>query len=801
MEAISFFQGEPSIPPIDWQKLERKAKKIDAFLRCLHEGDIGTGRMKYDAENFILAPRSALTSNRFWQFIVNRGNAQATFEANQQGFSRLLSKAKKVHEAVRQFKPNNRMDCPDEAKQFLFALMDLQNVIQQVSQQGLNQLCKNYRSFDKHEHARQLENMGGDAFSLIRKTEEHLYATLLSLNPELEKDAQIKRYYNSSEEVLLHRDGNRAHLREVLWGRNRGLVIPTLLVNDCVTDQARNVPNRAALQVAAAHIGIPKMALEIRTLDEDASWIPYRVVEKRQHLICEEGVVGSCEGGKNLCNVYSRRERRIDHLMLSAGAIDTPLKVQQVVKILTTSFTKKTLGQRLIVHQLDSFSSAEKLINGAHSLIPYFEEQLSDNLWPIPVLHLNTCFDAHSKLEAEKRSFSEINRETLVKLLGDVCRATEGALKSQDLSLLSEEVNTALQWLSDAEEFERRVNQWPNIPIEPQEGPNKKPPTKSDLEDTSKVAWEEYLKSNAKLPGLLLATIQLLEQKNEPSLEEKRALILFRLLEKIWSNQIHFPKPYSPTQEIECFLMLYRMMNWTPIFTCKNGLDRSGAVRALAEAQYILEKHFYREILTKQPDESIARFEAQEKLYALLVNLDVLKEELFRLLTTTLATLQSVLVKDLSDSISMTQAEVEANRLQGCEESSGISNNLRNLVFHHISQQVSAEEATALFNVQHYLEIVFGSLLREQEKSLNDSGALGFKYRYGSSSWFYRKGINPHPMERWPLFILTDKNIPIQILECRPVGLLPDAIQNWISDPITVTPAAVSLICRLGQLR
>lgn len=811
MENSNLFIGAGNLA-LNWQKQEGRAAKMKTFLLSLDEGDIGTGRMSYDVDKFELIPRSKLSSSQIWQFIVNIGNAQATFEANQDGFSKLMHKAKKIHESVTQFKPESCESCPKEAKKFLITMMNIRNVVQQVAQPGLNKLRDNYRYLKKDAYASQLESLGLDTFSYIRKTEEHMYNILLPLFPELEKDAEIKKYYSSSESVLLNRDTNRSDLRGVMWGKDRGLVIPMALVNDCIADAAigKKGPNRAALQVAANHIGIPKMASIIPNLDKDGFWSPHRIVEKKgSAATIEEGVVGSCEKGANLCNIYSRFERRTEHAMVTSGVIDTPLKVEQIVKVLTSSFSKEIVGPRVIVHQLNSLSREEKLVKGTLALIPYLKELLNQENYNVTIAQQLTCFNAASKLSGEKKAFEEINRDFLLRITGDICVSTESVTNvCKDLSLLDVEVKNAVHWLDQAEEFEKNVKDWPKGF---EEGQNDDHPrgargktTLSDLRDCVKVAREEYDKSLQKLPGLLLVAIQLLEKNKDLSVEQKRTLLLFRLLERIWTNQLNFPKPYSSTSEIESYLLLYRIMKWTPIFTCKKGLDRSGGVRALADAQYQLEKHFYRDILTtknSQPNpETASRIEAQEFLYDLLVNLDELKNELFELTNLILAELKFPLAKDMTDLTAMQNAEVAHAHLPN-ELEQGIPINLRNIVLHRIAGKVNPEKRKALNDVQYYLEMVFGAQLVHLEMSLNSSGAIGSKYHYGSSNWFYRKAMNPHPFVRWPLFILTDKNIPIQLLECRQPGWLSETIQNMFSDPITVTPSAIALICRLSELR
>lgn len=790
-----------SIQP-NWQELISETQGVETFLGSVNTEDVGDGRMSFRPEDFKLESRSTFLKGFWlWQYITTIGDLNANFESTRDAFSILVGKSQNIHQQVTQFNPQSAEECLP-AKQFLDKLMDVYNRIQRVSDLGLKKLCENYHNLKKDEEAVALENLGTDAFRYLKKSEEHLYRVLLPFHPELENDTKLKRYYSNSEPLLVQRDRSRINLRRVTWDKDQGLIIPQDLATDCKKDmELRKIgPNRAALQVAATHIGIPQMASRIPTLQGQTAWNPHRVVKKKEGPFIEKGVVGSCERGVHLTNAYSRLDDNTAHVMMGCGLIDTELKAREFIEIMK-GLPKERAEGNWIFHQLNSFTKEKQAILSTHAQVPYIEKELIDAGFQTSFLHVNTCYNVCFSATAEKAAFKEINREGLFKMAGLVCNETQLLQQAcPNLKTFANRVDIILNWIKKIKITEEKIRNWS------QNAAAAAPKVKlSDLK-AEVIQYNQKIDGDMKpiLEELAFCITQLTEIK-PPNLAVKRALLFYQLLDDIFMNQLDSAKPMSPTSEIERYLLLYRMLNLKPVFICKKGLDRSGAVRALAEAQYHLEELFYKAALETQKEEKVpdaARFEAQQDLYFLLKEMDTRKAELFRLTLEIAAELQFPLVKDLNDEKTESAAKVaQDNLVRGQtpiqnEHQKIIPTNLRNSLQKKLEEKIDVEKATDLYHFQVYLEMVLGASLLEQEKTLNDSGALGFKYHHDDPRWLYRKAKNPHPPERWPLFLLTDQNVPIQILEIH-TGWL----NGFYKDPITITPAGLALTHRLSQLR
>jgi len=804
---------QPHVSTISWEKLDQKIEKVRAFFGSLNPADVGNGRMIYDEKSFTLESRSSsLKGSPTWQYLTTIGCESASFDATRDGFAKLRKRVKALHDQILQFRPQSAKECPDSSRKLCLKMIDLQNLIQSVSNLGFNQLCTNYRNLGKNEEASALENLGQDAFSFVKKGEEYLYQTLLPYFPELENDAQIKRFYSNSEIVLLDREEYRAHLRGVIWDKDKGVVLPAGLLEDCIKDEHHSKigPNPAALRVAATHIGIPKKASPTCSVVPKRVWIPHRVVEKKESLVRKRGVVGSCEGRADLCNAYSWTDPKNGYSMMSCSLVDTNLKAKELA-LMMKDLLKQGVKENWIAHQLSSFSQEESSIIATHSQIPYVQKKLREDDLPISLFHVNTCFDANWNSKAEERSFREINLEPLLHIAKIIIENTASVVThTAALTTFAREIGTLIFWLDQAKEFGDRVKKWPDLEPAINDDPDVQPPTLSTLKATLKEANAQIEKGLQQMSTTLSESVASLTNIDTKSpIEQRKAKLLYQLLWEILANQSNSPKQLSPTGEIERYLLLYRMLNLKPIFMCENGIDRSAAVKAIAEAQYLIEETFFINSISMQQDQqgldqAAAKIEAHEELYRLLKDIDPLKQELFQQTNALLTPLQFPFVKDLQEcrtykDDAQTKLLAQYPELKN-DENKIIATNIRNVLLHEIEAtcrtERNSEKGSDLYRVQLYLELVITAHLLGQEKTLNAYGAIGYQHLH-DASWLYRRSRNPHPHERWPLFILTDQNMPIQILEHHQLGWT----NSWYSDSLTITPAGLSLTHRLNRLR
>ena len=853
-----------------WEPLEVEAKAIKGFINSISKRRFGTGLAYFDRTNFQLLPRSEWFNMHLLQQIVNLTNPDATFEAVQGALLALQQRVQAFQRQIVLFAPTAKDKCPPKSQTLLISLVRIIICVKEVAEDGLKQLADNYKSLDKDQKGASLSSLGQETFTILYNVEESLVNQLTLHFPSLKHDLTLERVYFSVKELLLNREMYRAQLRRVAYGQATGLTLPLDLVTSCKSDAPlqRSKPNIEALLNAARAIFLPTMAQAIPTQGGATSWSAYRPVRGADgSIIVETGVTGTCErdgiGSVNICNLYDRIDPQTNHLVMGAGAIDSPLKVKQIMAVIAQNLPKtpeKKRG-RWAVHQLNSFKNEERLMHDVLTSMPLMRAALKA-LMPerkVSLLHINTAFNAATMFKSEDaKSFEQINLESLVQLIdyilqdatlllneqrvGSVLQATLDFIKKEmagfdhakqlsdqivllkelvskdpsqaklleqskvagELDELEQAIAPKVEDVDDLLEVADELDRALRGDLYPAEkGPSEAMP-KGDswlpIDRTPPLLKKELETRQTDLKDFLNLFLQPLDRivaelrtraMDTRSPEIMKVDLLFRALKDILDFQFHSPESLASSHcaQIELFLFLYRLIDVKPIIICWSGLDRSGTVRAFADAQSQLERQFYDEefaqlkIPLKTEKEFVARLRAQHKLYLLLHNLDSLRIVLYRMTNELIASLNSKL--NLFTDLKEWQESVPSKM------------NLREALVGKIDQL--PEDAPAkkedLKNALYYLELVAAHLLGpEAEKTLFSSGVVGFRYHQDAKWAFERYFANHHPLQRLPLVIQTAAGHNIQLLTYAEAG-------RFSNDSLELTPAGKDILLRLSQLR
>lgn len=554
-------------------------------------------------------------------------------------------------------------------------------------------------------------------------------------------------------------------------------------------------------------------------------------------------------GGDNICNVYFRVTPDTKQIAISCGALNTAAKAEQLAKVMQEALKfVPEANERWVVHQLNSFRQEARLIRDVHTHV-YLNEGYFRGVLKNPglsLLHFNTCFNSATMFASEDvQALKTINCDSLAKIaeyvladlkqllkgkpvlhqlmgegsddfkqkcgsvirLADELKKLKQQIKRQNgcetldriasienmMGVLKDNtiisgVKSELPSLFDSDETdEQRLKQ---VTLE-----NERRGLEKDLPAQLKELNEQLLKKQEELEKCLVvfktsiaAAILALQQSSDGSPDSQQALLILQVYEQILNVQLKQPgfKPLSRSTETELFLLLYRLLNIKPIIICWSGLDRSGAVRSLADAQARSEREFFDAALSQKPDRRLenqfaARVEACNNLYRMIINFDTHRDELFSMINAIVSQSkgQATLISDLTRSFA-SQPDPSLN--------------IRDALFAKIDEKYPAQlgpKGEILKTTQRYLELVAGQLLgTEAEKTLFSTGVVGFKYlhdTYWPKSYF----ANPHPPDRWPMFCFVGN---------KAVKLL-DFSEGWMSNSLNVTPAAITIFLRLSQLR
>ncbi|WP_068470348.1 hypothetical protein [Candidatus Protochlamydia phocaeensis] len=786
MNNVHSSSSHPSSPVLsmDWNRIHENSKKVKEFLKSFHVDRIGTGLMRVDENGYTLSPRSNYVNSPTVQRALNIRNPLATYEAVQRCFNDISRKIDVLEKFISAFDPDSG-DCV-QAKKLLLRLVKINRIFETTAFEGIEQLCKNYISDGQADKAGALKVSGDGYHVLLKRIIEALTHKLSARIEELDVDIKLVKYNFSAAKLLIKRGDAVLHLRSVFCNFKVGCIIPTELIQDCLTDQHKfKDTDKKAMQIATNQIGLPTLASKIPTQGGNANWVPMRLIETEERsILVERGVVGTCERDSakklsDLCNVYYRIESDSLNCFISCGAVNNAQKAKelaQVIKLMEEPLKKKQ--KQFVLHQLGSFKAEEEIIRNAHTHIAETESLLrticeDDEL---SILHINTNFNATNWFDSERTNSLSINCQGLARLAKHILMKVDqlNPFNIKDAAFF--ESARELKETFDCQ-IQRLINVIAFIEKEPESIKNT-----IEAKNTIEVKQKELERELEKYLKNLDEALAKIDPSLVRNYEEETLLLLLDILRRLIHLQftpLHLPR-LSRSAEIELYLLLYRMLDMTPILICWSGLDRSGAVRALAESQARLERELKQRVpqgavdLAKQP----SPLNAWKMIFRLILHCDDYRKELFSL---TEAISQENSSLTMIANLDKWQALESQPFLLKDEDAS-----FRKMLFEKIDQMYEdKEKADDLKLVQYYLELVVSQLLgSEAEKTFYSTGMIGFKYHH-NGSLTQRMGANNYPLERWPQFISDHQGCVIQLL----------------SDPMTITEAAKTLILRLAYLR
>lgn len=417
----------PNRGTINWSRLLVTVDQIQRFLLSLDPNDIGKGFVRYKEEEFYLEPCSKWTSNHTYQWLVNRGDDNATFEGVMGAFIELKNKVNTLKTVIDQFTPNSPDDCPDEAQELSLRLIDLRMIVSQTAINGLEQLYKNYQSsWNRKKKPITLRDKGMSSFEIMKELEETLIRKIVEHRPEFGLNVQLRQDHPHADILIGQRDRYRETIRATVWLPDLGTVISDHLIQQSINDVSGPKPIRVGLKLAAKSLKLPRLAQPIHPHRTQYAWIPVRPeIDEDGQITLQDGVYGTCERNlkrsNTVCNLYYIHYDDAKQLVLGCGTIDNPIKAEQIVALLRRELDKCASG-RVVIHQLNSWFNETNLIRNVHAQIDFIQEQL-DTLIPerkVRVLHFNTAFNAATKVplyNEDLRSVNEVNIDSLAQLL------------------------------------------------------------------------------------------------------------------------------------------------------------------------------------------------------------------------------------------------------------------------------------------------------------------------------------------------------------------------------------------------
>jgi hypothetical protein len=267
----------------------------------------------------------------------------------------------------------------------------------------------------------------------------------------------------------------------------------------------------------------------------------------------------------------------------------------------------------------------------------------------------------------------------------------------------------------------------------------------------------------------------------------KKAILILSVLKEIYQVQLKIPGgvKHSRSSEIELFFLLYRLLNINPIIKCKSGLDRSGDVRAISDAQIEMERIIFERIMQANPgsDPAWAKVQASEQILRMIKGFDQNRGTLF---VEIMNVIKSHQIKPAIDE-------------RTWENAVPAQINIKEKLFEALSQKdLPPDDLQLLKDTEDYLELVNKHLIVEILRTEASTGASGLKYQHSVSAFRYdprQVAANPHVLERMAFFIQTESGKYIQMLNFSP------PLTSWSNPTMSFTPLGMWLIERLSQLR
>lgn len=488
------------------------------------------------------------------------------------------------------------------------------------------------------------------------------------------------------------------------------------------------------------------------------------------------GVVGTCEeeglGLQDLCNFYYSfnpsllNESFSSQLVLSAGEIGTSLRAGQLafaIGHIKRNNPSAKLSGRWVIQTLHSSLSETSSLCSIQSHLPLIDESLrghADNE-DLAVLHLNTCFDVsfHPLLETSS-SLKSYNLECLAKLIQFVLldatqlfRAEEvfapflpkdgGGYLNKQCSLICSlaekikdvkskiyrhqlthellhllDLENKLAVLKDSPLSESREERIRILEEKHRKAEKSLRPYSAELIRDLNQYQADILEQLRKMTGQIADVIDMIEKYEESHVFVSiQAALLFRVLHAILTSQLSLngERELSKSGQLECLLLLYRLLDINLVMVSKDGLNGSGSLAAMGDALSQLERELFLQsspqTVDMNPDnQKKVLAMAHQKMFALIFNLDHNRRCFFAMA----ASGDETTVK-WNRGFSSMQPLLETNE--------------REVLLKKIKASGDDESQDILKNSFYYLENVTTELLGPQsEKALNSTGVRRFKF-------------------------------------------------------------------------
>lgn len=420
--------SQPESNSVNWESLNSERKVIKGYLKSLNCKAIGTGLVYFYQPDFKLYPRSSITSNHMLQWIATIGTEGATFEAVQGSLISLLQKIEALASKIKPFNPQSINECTKQSQEFFLKWVELDSLARTAAKDGLEQLSENYLLQGKKANTRSLISFGDDILPKIKELKENLFRALLPIEKDLEPYMKLDAFGLSAKKLLKNQVSYCKDAREVGWDPHNGASVNLSMLEDSVHNVQRKMRyNAQTVKNAACIIKLPTQAKPIPAQNGAIKWIPVRpAIENNKIIFQEASVVGTCERGvdstEHLCNLYYKIDPTSNKITLSTGAIDSPLKGQEIAELilkLTNEYKQK--NNRWVLHQLNSyfnpFFDEKGLIQKVHTQALAIDTRLKEEARSFCFMHINTAFNAATQLDNEDpQSLKEINIDTLAQL-------------------------------------------------------------------------------------------------------------------------------------------------------------------------------------------------------------------------------------------------------------------------------------------------------------------------------------------------------------------------------------------------
>ncbi|MBA2368343.1 MAG: hypothetical protein H0V82_04880 [Candidatus Protochlamydia sp.] len=836
---------------INWEHLNNERKIITGFLKSLNADLIGKGLVYTD--QFKLNPRSSYFNSTKIQWITTINVPTATFDDTLNIFIQLITKTDELKKRLNSFKPHAKEDCSQDSLYFFFKLINMKSIIKLSAEKGLQQLSGNYLLLGDNVKSNSLNEIGSELFIKINTLFDSFYNKLLPYFPDLKIDLDLEKYGLKGRNLISKRNEYCSQARTVGWATDKGVCIPRLMLIDSRKNVSKESQfNKTAIKSVAEFMKLPFKAIAVPAQNGSVEWVPIRPeITNNNQITFEQGVVGTCERVHHktlhLCNLYYKIEASNKKITICTGAVDTPLKGKELIKLLLELPVKNEIkNNRWVLHQLNSITNEKEIVQNVQTQISEIESIPNKEKIGFCLMHVNTAYNVASQEPSEDLAVTEINIYALAQMAEMVCIEISSFLKEANFNFKTEEwkkfflICTGISIFSKTSKYESFVEEqvvdkeFKDISIKPHSErridsimPNVQNIRINAVQSSPELSIENNLDNQIKLQdqlkelrtrikNLIKALLTYKVLNYSVSCFYDRAILILQTYEHLIALQLKLEgaPALSRTSEIELFLMLYRFMNINTIISCDGGLDRTAAIAAIDDTLSQMQKELYKgkfdqilatriiretqNILTGDFKEKYNEMERnltqKDKEIIEFTSINEINQSIFDLIINLDESREMIfkLINDLPENVCFfsNSNEVDFDKIEMDFKNKDIKG-FRQKIINKIDLQ-DQEKAILLKNSLQYMEIFAAHLLgSQQEKIFYSTGVFGFKYQY-NNGWVKNVSANPYPLDRLPPFIFTEEDTPIPLFTYT---------KHWMSTSIRLTKLAEMLIFRLSKLR